>query len=134
MTQTRDDVRPGRRRRRAQGPATVVAALFFALLVALLVLGRLPALLLAVYGLLSGVAVAMYRADKSAATAGRRRTRESSLHTVDVLGGWPGGLVARHLFRHKTLKQPFRTVYWCTVIVNCAALAWFVTAAPAFRT
>jgi uncharacterized membrane protein YsdA (DUF1294 family) len=98
------------------------------------VLGRLPALLLAVYGLLSGVAFAMYRADKSAATAGRRRTRESSLHTVDVLGGWPGGLVARHLFRHKTLKQPFRTVYWCTVIVNCAALAWFVTAAPAFRT
>jgi uncharacterized membrane protein YsdA (DUF1294 family) len=114
--------------------AVATAALFFALLVVLLVRGEVPVALLVVYGLLSAVAFAMYRADKSAATQGRRRTPEARLHTVDVLGGWPGGLVARHLFRHKTVKQPFRTIFWCTVVANCAALAWFVKAAPAFLT
>ena len=79
------------------------------------------------YLLLSGVAFAMYRADKSAASiSGRRRTPESTLHTIDLLGGWPGALVARHVFRHKTIKQPFRTVFWLTVLANGAALAWLV--------
>ena len=47
-----------------------------------------------------------------------------------LVGGWPGALVARRVFRHKTTKQPFRTIFWVTVIANCVALAWFVAAAP----
>ena len=43
---------------------------------------------------------------------------------IDLMGGWPGALVARRVFRHKTSKQPFRTIFWATVIVNCVALAW----------
>ncbi len=104
-----------------------VATLFFALLAGLVVLNDLPVLLLASYGLFSGVAFLVYGADKSAAQKGRRRTSESTLHTVDVVGGWPGALVARRVFRHKTTKQPFRTIFWVTVAANCAALAWFVT-------
>jgi uncharacterized membrane protein YsdA (DUF1294 family) len=38
--------------------------------------------------------------------------------------GWPGALAARRVFRHKTTKQPFRTIFWGTVIANCVALAW----------
>jgi uncharacterized membrane protein YsdA (DUF1294 family) len=121
-------------RARRRPLAVAATASFFALLVVLLVRGELPVVVPVVYGLLSGVGFAMYRADKSAATQGRRRTPEARLHTIDVLGGWPGGLVARHLFRHKTVKQPFRTIFWCTVIANCAALAWFVKAAPALLT
>lgn len=87
----------------------------------------LPLWLPVAYLLLSGISFTMYRADKSAAAvSGRRRTPESTLHTIDLLGGWPGALVARHVFRHKTVKQPFRTVFWLTVVVNCAALAWLV--------
>ncbi|AQX16957.1 hypothetical protein BKM78_14310 [Tessaracoccus sp. T2.5-30] len=52
----------------------------------------------------------MYRADKVAAVQGAWRVPESSLHLVSLLGGWPGALVARHAFWHKTRKQPFRTV------------------------
>ncbi|WP_157598879.1 DUF1294 domain-containing protein [Rhodanobacter sp. Root561] len=46
----------------------------------------------------------MYRADKSAAQEGRRRSRtpESHLHLVDLIGGWPGALIAQQQFRHKT--------------------------------
>jgi uncharacterized membrane protein YsdA (DUF1294 family) len=49
-----------------------------------------------------------YAADKSAAEQGRWRTSESTLHAVALVGGWPGALVARRVFRHKTRKQPFR--------------------------
>ena len=107
-----------------------VATLFFTLLAGLRVLDELPVTLLAAYGLFSGVAFLMYGADKSAAEQGRWRTSESTLHTIALVGGWPGALVARRVFRHKTTKQPFRTIFWFTVIANCAALAWFVYEAP----
>lgn len=110
--------------------ALATAALFFALLSGLLVLGEVPVMLLAAYGLFSGVAFLMYGADKSAAEQGRWRTAESTLHTIALVGGWPGALVARRAFRHKTTKQPFRTIFWGTVIANCVALAWFVHEAP----
>jgi len=110
--------------------ALATAALFFTLLAGLLVLNEVPVMLLAAYGLLSGVAFMMYGADKSAAEQGRWRTSESTLHTIALVGGWPGALVARRVFRHKTIKQPFRTIFWGTVLANCVALAWFVYEAP----
>jgi uncharacterized membrane protein YsdA (DUF1294 family) len=90
----------------------------------------LPATLLAAYGLLSAVAFLTYRADKGAAVRGAWRTPESTLHTLDLLGGWPGALVGRKVLRHKTTKQPFRTTFWLTVVANCGALVWFLVEAP----
>ena len=87
-------------------------------------------MLLAAYGLFSGVAFLMYGADKSAAEQGRWRTSESTLQTIALVDGWPGALVARRVFRHKTTKQPFRTIFWAMVLANCLALAWFVYEAP----
>ena len=110
--------------------ALSIATLFFDLLGVLVVLGEVPVMMLIAYGLLSGVAFLLYRADKSAAAQGRWRTSESTLHVIAIVGGWPGALLARRVFRHKTTKQPFRTIFWGTVIANCAALAWFVHAAP----
>ncbi|MBC7760679.1 MAG: cold shock and DUF1294 domain-containing protein [Candidatus Saccharibacteria bacterium] len=110
--------------------ALATAALFFTLLVGLVVLDEVSVVLLAAYGLFSGVAFFLYGADKSAAEQGRWRTSESTLHTIALVGGWPGALVARRVFRHKTTKQPFRTIYWVTVIANCVTLAWFVYEAP----
>ena len=110
--------------------AIAVSTLFFAVLVALLVLGEVPVILLGAYGLFSGLAFLMYGADKAAAQQGRWRTRESTLHAMSLVGGWPGALVARRAFRHKTTKQPFRTIFWVTVVVNCAALVSFVYAQP----
>lgn len=103
-----------------------VAASFFAVLAGLVTLGDLPLLVAAAYGVLSVVAVGLYGSDKSAAEQRRWRTPESTLHLVALVGGWPGALVARPLFRHKTRKQPFRTIFWLTVVANVATLAWFV--------
>lgn len=83
------------------------------------------------YIVLSVASLILYGVDKTAAEHGGWRIPETTLHLVSVAGGWPGALIARHLFRHKTRKQPFRTVFWCTVVVNCAALAWVVHSMPA---
>ena len=88
--------------------------------------GVLPILVAAGYFGLSAVSYLMYRADKSAAQAGRRRTPETSLHLVGLLGGWPGALVAQQQFRHKTAKQPFQTIFWLTVTLNLVAAGWLV--------
>jgi uncharacterized membrane protein YsdA (DUF1294 family)/cold shock CspA family protein len=106
--------------------AIVVAASFFAVLAGLVALGDLPLLVAAAYGVLSVVALGLYGADKSAAEQRHRRTPESTLHLVALLGGWPGAMVARPLFRHKTRKQPFRTIFWLTAMANAAALVWLV--------
>lgn len=106
--------------------ALAVAGSFLGLLVGLVALDRAPALLLVPYGLLSLVAFTMYRADKVAAQRAAWRIPEANLHAVALLGGWPGALVARRVFRHKTRKQPFRTIFWGTVAANCAALGWLV--------
>ena len=76
------------------------------------------------YVALSVTSFILYGVDKAAAAQGRRRTPEIAFHFVSVLGGWPGALVGQRVFRHKTRKQPFRTVFWGTVVINCAALAW----------
>lgn len=116
--------------RRGVRPALLVAALFFLVLAGLVVADAIHLLVAAAYGVLSCIAFAMYGADKAAALQRTRRTPESSLHSVALLGGWPGALVARKFYRHKTTKQPFRTVFWITVAANCGALAWWVLASP----
>ena len=82
------------------------------------------AVTLALYAVMSVVAFLAYWRDKAAAARGRRRTPEGTLLAIAVLGGWPGALLARHLFRHKTRKQPFRTYFWIAVAVNCAVLVF----------
>lgn len=78
------------------------------------------------YLAMSGIAFALYRADKIAAEKGGRRTPENTLHLVAVLGGWPGALIAQQVLRHKTIKQPFRRIFWVTVVVNVAVVAWLL--------
>lgn len=77
-----------------------------------------------VYIVLSAVCLMAYAFDKSAAVAGRWRSSEQSLLVLGLLGGWPGGLMAQQLLRHKSSKVSFREAFWGTVVVNVVA---FVT-------
>ena len=80
--------------------------------------------------MLSVASFLVYSADKTAAERGTRRTPEATLHLLAVLGGWPGALAGQRVFRHKTRKQPFQAVFWCTVAVNAAALLALLAALP----
>lgn len=76
------------------------------------------------YVLLSVITFFAYWKDKAAAQAGRWRTPESTLHTLALLGGWPGALLAQQWLRHKSRKTAFRLVCWATVALNVAAFVW----------
>jgi uncharacterized membrane protein YsdA (DUF1294 family) len=72
------------------------------------------------------VAVAAYALDKRAAVRGAWRIPEARLHTLSLLGGWPGALLAMRLFKHKRRKAAFVRVFWLTVVVHLAVLALLV--------
>lgn len=110
--------------------ATAASLVFFALLGVLAVVGVLPVFVVVASVLMSLFAFALYRADKSAAIQGARRTPEATLQVVSLLGGWPGALIAQRVYRHKTRKQPFQTLFWVTVVTNCAALIWVAAGQP----
>ena len=107
-------------------PRAALGVSALALGAALVFLRVIPLLLLAAITGLSLLAYVMYWVDKSAAQRGGQRTPESTLHLVSLAGGWPGALVAQQQFRHKTIKQPFQSVFWATVVLNAAAVAWLV--------
>jgi uncharacterized membrane protein YsdA (DUF1294 family)/cold shock CspA family protein len=79
----------------------------------------------AAYGALSIVCLIAYASDKSAAMAGRWRSSEKSLLLLGLVGGWPGGLVAQQLLRHKSSKASFRSAFWATVVANVTAFVLF---------
>jgi uncharacterized membrane protein YsdA (DUF1294 family)/cold shock CspA family protein len=103
-----------------------------AFLMAMVVFGfmlLIPSEIAALYLLASIIAFFMYWGDKSAARKGRWRTQESSLLLCGLIGGWPGALIAQHLFRHKSSKTAFQISFWGTVVINCAGLGWILTPA-----
>lgn len=63
--------------------------------------------------------------DKRRAIRGGRRVRESDLLTLALIGGSPGALVARRVFRHKTRKEPFATLLMLIVAVQMGGVAGF---------
>lgn len=82
----------------------------------------------AVYlGVLNLLTFAVFGFDKAAAADRRSRVPERALLTLAALGGGPGALLARPVFRHKTRKQPFSA--WLTLIVfaqGVALVVWLV--------
>ena len=70
----------------------------------------------------SAVTAILYFWDKRAAIKGRRRIPEKTLLTCSLLGGWPGGLVAGQLLRHKTQKASYRIRFVICAAVNLVSL------------
>ncbi|MFV9657517.1 DUF1294 domain-containing protein [Pseudomonas sp. NY15366] len=100
----------------------------FSLLCALPLFGALQQIgkglwwLLPLYLLASLLSFMQYWLDKRSAQSGGRRTAENTLHLVEMLGGWPGALVAQQVFRHKTRKGSYQAIFW--LIVAAHQLFW----------
>lgn len=64
-----------------------------------------------------------YGWDKYQATKGNQRISEKTLLLFGLFGGWIGAIVAQKLFRHKTVKQPFRSWFFFTIFLNLLTIA-----------
>jgi uncharacterized membrane protein YsdA (DUF1294 family) len=69
-----------------------------------------------------------FAADKRAAIRGDRRTPEATLLTLAAAGGSPGAVAAQQLLRHKTRKEPFRTLLWAIALAQAGAALWIYLA------
>lgn len=99
-------------------------ALLFVLLIAPgLALRRLatviePALLFSAAGVVSLVTYIVYAVDKRRAEAGAWRIPESTLHVLELIGGWPGAFIAQRRLRHKIRKVRFQAAFWLIVAAH----------------
>lgn len=107
------------------------ALLFLVLMGIAVFLKTLPLLVLAIYLCTSLFTFVLYWQDKRAAKVGAQRTSEKTLQLLSLLGGWPGGLFAQRIFRHKSTKPSFQFTYWITVILNITV--FFIFASPLAR-
>lgn len=119
------DGRP-RRHERSRIPRTAMGIFALATVVVAFAAGLLPAEIAGAYLVLSFLSFLMYGNDKRAARADAWRTPEHTLHMFDLLGGWPGALIAQQTFHHKTIKQPFQLFFWVSVIANIAGISWLI--------
>lgn len=124
LIRARPTGKPAGETSRAQwGGATLFAIPAFLLLyVVMAILWKTPLWVAGLYLAASAATFIAYAADKSAAARQSRRTPESTLHTLSLIGGWPGALLAQQLLRHKSTKQAFRQAFWATVLLNVIAL------------
>jgi uncharacterized membrane protein YsdA (DUF1294 family) len=80
-------------------------------------------LILCIWLVVASVVVAiLYGWDKWQAARDGWRVSESLLHLGELLGGWPGALLAGRLFRHKTYKRSFRLVRGGCIALNLLLL------------
>ncbi len=70
------------------------------------------------YAVASLVAWCLYASDKRRAREGGWRVEETTLHLVEILGGWPGAFLAQRRFRHKTVKRSFQGAFWLAVAIH----------------
>ena len=78
--------------------------------------------ILIIYGVMSFCSFIAIIRDKRLARRRQWRVSERTLHLLDLLGGWPGGLVAQQIFRHKTRKVSYQVTFW--IIVAIHGLGW----------
>ena len=104
----------------------LIPLIFFCILGYLVVIDEISLVLLWIYMALSVLTFIVYAWDKLAARKGKWRIQEKTLHIFSLIGGWPGAMLAQQKLRHKSIKHPFRIIFWMTVILNIAVFIWFL--------
>lgn len=70
----------------------------------------------------SVIAFIFFARDKRAARLHRRRQPEARLHLLELLGGFPGAILAIILLHHKSKKPSFLVVTFFASLVNAGVL------------
>lgn len=72
------------------------------------------------YLILSLLTFIVYAFDKTKAHRNEWRVSESTLHLLELMGGWPGALITQRVIRHKNKKTSFQMIFWIIVIIHIA--------------
>jgi uncharacterized membrane protein YsdA (DUF1294 family) len=87
-----------------------------------LILASIPVLVV-----LNLVTMLRFWQDKQRAIAGSRRIPEAHLLGLAMVGGSPGALAARLVFRHKTSKQPFSALLFLIAAIQAGIVIGLAT-------
>lgn len=115
-------------------PMQILCVIYIIALVILTTTGLLDSLALFFISIINVMTYWFYSQDKEAAQLNQRRVPENTLHILAFLGGWPAAWLAQQRLRHKTQKQPFRKVYFCTIFFNILLILWLISPLNVFRT
>ncbi|MCE9610863.1 MAG: cold shock and DUF1294 domain-containing protein [Chthoniobacter sp.] len=107
-----------------------VVAAFLGMLALAVALGALSLWVPVTYLVMSSLTFAAYASDKLHAERGARRTPEGTLHLLELLGGWPGALLAQEVLRHKTSKTSYQLVFWLVTVAHLGFWAWLALGRP----
>lgn len=85
----------------------------------------IPALLIAVLLIIVNLtAFILFYYDKHAAQDRLWRVSESTLLFVALIGGSIGAIAGQQMMRHKTRKEPFRTMLYSIPVLQIVAIGW----------
>jgi uncharacterized membrane protein YsdA (DUF1294 family) len=87
-------------------------------------------LVLIYYILMSVVSAIMHAWDKHQAVRNRWRVREKSLHSIELIGGWPGALLMTRTIKHKVSKPSYMRLLYAIAALHfltAFALLWLAT-------
>ncbi|MEG2847135.1 MAG: DUF1294 domain-containing protein, partial [Acinetobacter sp.] len=114
-------------------PMQILCVIYIIALVILTATGLLNSLALLFISIINVMTYWFYSQDKEAAQLNQRRVPENTLHILAFLGGWPAAWLAQQRLRHKTQKQPFRKVYFCTIFFNILLILWLISPLNVFK-
>lgn len=77
------------------------------------------------YAFFSILTMVVYGADKTHAAIRSWRIPEIYLHLLEIMGGWPGALMAQSEFRHKTRKSLYQVVFRGIIFLHLAVWAFY---------
>jgi uncharacterized membrane protein YsdA (DUF1294 family)/cold shock CspA family protein len=104
-----------------RGPRFLVIPAFLFIVIAVSTQQPVSPNWLVIYAVASIACFSGYGLDKAAASQKQWRVSETILLLIGLVGGWPGAILAQEVFRHKTQKKTFRTLFWMSVAINMAA-------------
>ncbi|MCU4315678.1 DUF1294 domain-containing protein [Acinetobacter bereziniae] len=114
-------------------PMQIICIVYIVALAILSISGLLNGMILLFVSIINVMTYWFYGQDKEAAQINQRRVPENTLHILAFLGGWPAAWLAQQRLRHKTQKQPFRKIYFCTIVFNILLILWLISPLNVFH-
>ena len=114
-------------------PMQIICIVYIVALAILSISGLLNGMILLFVSIINVMTYWFYAQDKEAAQINQRRVPENTLHILAFLGGWPAAWLAQQRLRHKTQKQPFRKIYFCTIVFNILLILWLISPLNVFH-